>query len=327
MHNRTMKRKNSNHRFLVYAAVCALACASPVRAQEAPAESKVLPYQVEKFSLPGPVAGVMVKVDLTDPRVKIKVALADDRDPDGDGPCIGQLDTPSSAARKNDFAIALNASFFSAPTAKDVLGQKIRYFVGNCTIPVGWHFSSGKVLSKPSNAKLRATLIVHEDGKVSLADNVESLPKNTRFAVSGNAMVLQRGKVIASEKNAVRHPRSAVGLSANGKTLTLVAVDGRQATLAFDFGEPAAAGEERYVGHSRGVTYHELGELMKSFGAVDAINLDGGGSTALVVKDFRTGVFSVANQPSDLSTFKFPVRAERPVADVIGVSVEMGKVP
>jgi exopolysaccharide biosynthesis protein len=162
---------------------------------------------------------------------------------------------------------------------------------------------------------------------VSIADNVESLPKNTRFAVSGNAMVLQRGKVIASEKNAVRHPRSAVGLSADGKTLTLVAVDGRQAALAFDFGEPAPSGEERYVGHSRGVTYHELGELMRSFGAVDAINLDGGGSTALVVKDFRTGVFSVANQPSDLSTFKFPVRAERPVADVIGVSVEMGKTP
>jgi Phosphodiester glycosidase len=284
-----------------------------------------LPYQVERFNLPGPVAGVAVKVDLADARVKIKVALADDHDPDGDGPCVGQLDTPSSAARKNDFAIALNASFFSAPTAKDILGQKIRYFVGNCTIPVGWHFSGNKLLSKPTNSKLRATLIVDEDGKVSIADNVETLPKNTRYAVSGNAMVLQKGKIIASEKNAVRHPRSAVGLSADRKTLILVAVDGRQATLAFNFGDPIEPGEEKYIGHSRGVTYAELGALMKSLGAADAINLDGGGSTALVVKDFRTGVFSVANQPSDLSTFNFPIRAERPVADVIGVIVDTEK--
>jgi hypothetical protein len=320
-----MYQKHLIRLFFVCAAAGALMAAVYAHADNTPVATTELPYQIERFNLPGPVAGVAVKVDLTDVRVKVKVALADDHDPDGDGPCVGQLDTPSSAARKNDFAIALNASFFSAPATKDILGQKIRYFVGNCTIPVGWHFSSNKLLSKPANSKLRATFIVHEDGKVSIADNVAALPKNTRYAVSGNAMVLQRGKIISSEKNAVRHPRSAVGLSADRKTLILVAVDGRQATLAFNFGDPVEAGEEKYIGHSRGVTYAELGTLMKSLGAADAINLDGGGSTALVVKDFRTGVFSVANQPSDLSTFNFPVRAERPVADVIGVIVDTGK--
>ncbi len=284
-----------------------------------------LPYHLERFNVPGPIAGVMVKVDLDDPRVKVKVAMADERDPDGDGPCVGQLDTPSSAARRHDFAITLNASFFSAPATKDVLGQKIRYFVGNCTIPVGWHFSGGKQLSKPGNPKMRATMIVHDDGKISILDNVTELPKNTRYAVSGNAMVLKNGEAMAIEKNAARHPRSAVGLSKDGKTLILVAVDGRQATLAFDFGERAEPGEEKYNGHSRGANYNELGLLMKSFGAANAVNLDGGGSTALVVKDSRTGVFSLANQPSELSTFKFPVRVERPVADVIGISIEVGK--
>jgi hypothetical protein len=293
---------------------------------DVPATSE-LPYHLERFNLPGPIAGVMVKVNLADPRVNVKVAMADNHDPDGDGPCVGQLDTPSSAARRYDFAITLNASFFSAPATKDVLGQKIRYFVGNCTIPVGWHFSDGKQLSKPGNPKMRATMIVHDDGKISMLDNVTELPKNTRYAVSGNAMVLKNGEAIAAEKSAVRHPRSAVGLSKDGKTLILVAIDGRQATLAFDFGERVEPGEEKYNGYSRGATYNELGTLMKSFGAANAVNLDGGGSTALVVKDSRTGVFSVANQPSELSTFKFPVRVERPVADVIGISIEAGKGP
>lgn len=325
MHNQGMYQKLLLRSFFVCAAASALIGAVYAHADIAPLAATKLPYQVERFNLPGPVAGVAVKVDLTDARVKVKVALADDHDPDGDGPCVGQLDTPSSAARKNDFAIALNASFFSAPSTKDVLGQKIRYFVGNCTIPVGWHFSRNKLLSQPANSTLRATFIVDEDGKVSIADHVETLPKNTRYAVSGNAMVLQMGKITSSEKNAVRHPRSAVGLSADRKTLILVAVDGRQATPTFNFGDPVEAGEEKYIGHSRGVTYAELGALMKSLGAADAINLDGGGSTALVVKDFRTGVFSVANQPSDLSTFNLPIRAERPVADVIGIIVDTEK--
>ena len=77
-----------------------------------------LPFKVERFALPGPVAGVLARVDLADPRVRVKVALADDRDPDGAGPCVGQLDTTSNAARKNDFAITINASFFLAPNTR-----------------------------------------------------------------------------------------------------------------------------------------------------------------------------------------------------------------
>ena len=72
-------------------------------------------------------------------------------------------------------------------------------------------------------------------------------------------------------------------------------------------------------GHSRGATLAELGELMKAFGAADALNLDGGGSTALVVKDRTTGVFTVANRPSGLAADLPGLPAERPVVDVLGV--------
>lgn len=262
------------------------------------------PYSVERFSLPGPVRGVLARIDLRNPHVRIEVALADDRDPDGAGPCVGQMETPSVVARQHGYQIAINASFFATPHMKKLDGQEISYFVGNCGYPEGWHFSGGKLISSPAKENLRATMIVHRDGQVSLKDGVMELPGDTKFAVSGNAMILANGELTPSATDAIRHPRSAVGLSADGGTLLLVAVDGRQ------------------EGHSRGVTLAELAKLLQMFGAHNAINLDGGGSTSLVVRDPATGVHSIANQPSDLALSKLPVRVERPVIDVVGVVVE-----
>ncbi len=71
-----------------------------------------------------------------------------------------------------------------------------------------------------------------------------------------------------------RAPRSAFGVNEYGDYIFAV-VDGRQA-------------------HSRGCTLEEWANiLLKNFGAVNAINLDGGGSTELIVKD------SLVNKPSD----------------------------
>jgi len=61
------------------------------------------------------------------------------------------------------------------------------------------------------------------------------------------------------------HPRTAAGIDENGQ-LILMVVDGRQR-------------------NSRGVSLAELSGLMKAIGAVRAINLDGGGSSTLIVQD------------------------------------------
>ena len=263
-----------------------------------------LPYTVERVNLPGPVAGVLVKVNLTDPRVSVAVALSDDRDPDGVGPCVGQLETTSQVARKHNFDITINASFFEAPGAREIDGKKVNYFVGNCGWPEGWHFSNGKLFGQPKTARMRSTMVVHRDGKISLLDALQELPTDTKFAVSGNALMLKDGKPTPPAKDEARHPRSAVGLSADAHTLYIFAIDGRQ------------------EGYSRGVTLGELATIFIQYGAHNAINLDGGGSTSLVIKDPGTGAFSIANQPSDLSTLKLPVRGERPVVDVLGIRIE-----
>lgn len=84
-----------------------------------------------------------------------------------------------------------------------------------------------------------------------------------------------------------RHPRTAVGFNADSTKLYLLTVDGRQSTSA-------------------GMTLTEMGEFMKRFGVQNALNLDGGGSTTMVVHN------QVVNDPSDGS-------GERAVANALMV--------
>lgn len=263
------------------------------------------PIALQRFSLPGPVAGVVARVDLRDPRISVQLAMAEatgaeSRSASSD--CAGRLEVPSAVARRRDFAVAINASYFSA-AARDFGGRKVHFFVGNCGTPVGWHASDGLVRTRPSQPHIQATLVGHASGQLTMHARLVELPADARFAVSGNALVLEGGRVLGGTRSDVRHPRTAVGISEDGGTLLLVVVDGRQ------------------EGHSRGATLAELGGLMKGFGAHHAINLDGGGSTVMVAKDLATGVFAVVNRPSDLAAGLPETRVERPVVDVLGVRV------
>ncbi len=86
---------------------------------------------------------------------------------------------------------------------------------------------------------------------------------------------------------ASRHPRTLAGVERDG-TLLLVTVDGRRA------------------GWSAGVTLPEAARVMRSLGARDALNLDGGGSSGMVVRG------ELVSRPSDPS-------GERAVSDGIFV--------
>lgn len=92
--------------------------------------------------------------------------------------------------------------------------------------------------------------------------------------VGGDARVVTDGVNSANPDDINLHPRTAAGVTAAGKLL-LLTVDGRN------------------PGHSRGVTTPELGDLMIQFGALNAINLDGGGSTTMVFADPTPRVVNV----------------------------------
>lgn len=76
------------------------------------------------------------------------------------------------------------------------------------------------------------------------------------------------------------NPRTAIGFKADG-TIILLMVDGRAST------------EQR-----NGITMFELGELLRRYDCVDGFNLDGGGSSSLVVRN-DAGGFTTVNYPSD----------------------------
>lgn len=84
-------------------------------------------------------------------------------------------------------------------------------------------------------------------------------------------------------------PRTAIGITKKGEFI-LYTIDGRQ------------------NGYSYGVQLSTLAKRMKELGCIDAINLDGGGSTSIVSLMPGDGVPSLQNKPSDgrerkISTF------------------------
>jgi exopolysaccharide biosynthesis protein len=125
-------------------------------------------------------------------------------------------------------------------------------------------------------------------------------------AVGGRPVLVRDGAVtgdVDTEGNAgfrERNPRTAAGISRNGRRLILVAVDGREYQNA-------------------GMTLRELADLMLALGARDAINLDGGGSTTMVYADpDSAGRLRIANHPSDRE-------GERTVGDALAVVHACGR--
>ncbi len=85
-----------------------------------------------------------------------------------------------------------------------------------------------------------------------------------------------------------RNPRTMAGVERDGDLL-LVAVDGR------------------VPGYSAGLDFEEEAAVMRSLGACDALNLDGGGSTTMVIRG------TMVTRPSDAT-------GERPIGDAILVA-------
>lgn len=106
-----------------------------------------------------------------------------------------------------------------------------------------------------------------------------AVPENIKEAIGANVTLIEGGQVTAGLDAATKQPRTAVGIDANGKVVVIVA-DGRQAA-------------------SSGYTLSELADEMLRLGCVDAVNLDGGGSTTYAARYAGESALTVANSPSD----------------------------
>ncbi|MDR0707364.1 MAG: phosphodiester glycosidase family protein [Treponema sp.] len=164
---------------------------------------------------------------------------------------------------------------------------------------VGLTVSNGVVVSAPV-ARYDA-LVFYADGAMAIENQgaIRGAIRNGGSiwnAVGGFYAILKDGALTeraVSEQGEKRHPRSAAGI--HGAILYLLVVDGRQ--LA-----------------SVGATEAETALILQKLGAVDAINFDGGGSTALALRSQNHGVFVVNTPVHGLFSGK-----ERAVASCVGV--------
>ncbi|MCS0600809.1 phosphodiester glycosidase family protein [Streptomyces sp. LP11] len=111
------------------------------------------------------------------------------------------------------------------------------------------------------------------------------------FAIGGFP-VLRHGRPLTGLDDGTSAVRTVVGFKGGGEQLLILALDG------------AAA-------YRTGLTVAEEAGTMRSLGASDAFNLDGGGSTEMVTRDAGAGAVTVRNHPSG--------GAERPVPNGVGV--------
>lgn len=122
-----------------------------------------------------------------------------------------------------------------------------------------------------------------------------ALPFTPDFMIGGGPYLVRAGRPLGSAGAGLekfsedfirnRHPRTAIGVRNDGR-LVIVTVDGRR------------------PGKSVGMTVDELAQLVAGLACVEAVNLDGGGSTTMVVGG------KVVNLPSDPG-------GERPVSDAL----------
>jgi hypothetical protein len=213
---------------------------------------------------PRPLRIHVLKLDLESHEYQPVVVV--NADPDGDGPAEAALESPEAMASRAGLVAAVNSAVFGR--LPDATGKRSdRWAVGMPVEILGWTVADG--LERSSFERGRASLWFDATGRPGMAADLKGVgggAAGVRQATAGFGMLLVDGEIRAGEGGPL-HPRTSAGISRDGKTLILVVVDGRQ------------------PGVSEGVTDRELATIMMESGCDDAINLDGGGSSVMLVSD------------------------------------------
>ncbi len=291
--------------------ILAIAC-GPGRAQDSrPAWTRLdldLPegMEVRRATLPGPVRAFAAFVPLHRPEYELRPMHSTHRD--GKEPL-------SAMATSQKALLAINTSFFNmdvrpCPVLGWIVidGREVFPPVLSVQRKSSWFRVSRSALWWGDDEKPRIDWITRVgDDTWSLTTPLPGVETETRTSPPERATKLGRVRAAIGagprllrdgvptitrqpermfESEDVRHPRTAVGLTADDR-IVLVVLDGR-------------------CPESVGMTLVELAGLMATLGARDAMNMDGGGSSTLVVHG------KVVNDPLGKGV-------QRPVPTALGV--------
>jgi hypothetical protein len=207
-----------------------------------------------------------IRIDLHAPGIEFITTPAN-----GEKPLETTSETASEFLVRHHLQVAINANFFEPccdPGEKNLRGLAI---------------SRGEIVSPPLlHGRCSSVLLITRDNVATITTMESPIPLDHYWtAVAGSERVLIAGVKPGfpdGHFHSGEHPRSAVGITKDGRFLILLAIDGRQ------------------LGYSIGATMTDVADWLLRFGAYDGLNLDGGGSTALVRADGERAL--VLNHPS-----------------------------
>lgn len=237
-------------------------------------------YQRKVYSTPRPHIVNTVTVDLASNRIRPFVS------PPESGNNLAMK--TSEFIKKYDLDLAINGSFFYPFTENTPWDYSPRS--GDKVHALGENISDGKRYGK---ATKDWNVLCFDQSNLTQITLDNHCPENTVQGVAGQEILVKDGiSIIDYETKA--YGRAAVGINKQGDKLWLFVVDGKQPF------------------YSEGVTLSELAQIAVDLGCDRAINLDGGGSTTLTVR--QSGKVKLLN--ATIHT-KIPMR-ERPVANHLG---------
>lgn len=287
---------------VVFAVIAAVSLAS-CRSEPPPSGATVMNVDWKKFDselagMPGsiqvwegvdeelPLKAWFVKVDPSDPMVDIEVLSSGDSDgrqsalefAEQSGACIivnGGYFKVENDMYSHIGLLKANGSMIHAATP-GIVKDNVRYPVLRSAIgfdnenrpEIGWVSSQEDSIFMWNAPIVNAPGIPGKLDSLGTASNwliQDAIEAGPTILLNGQSAISVDEEVFFGTTIPDIHPRTAAGIDKDGNLLLMV-VDGRQR-------------------NSRGVSLAELAGLMKAIGAVKAVNLDGGGSSTLVVKN------------------------------------------
>jgi Phosphodiester glycosidase len=251
----------------------------------------LLPPEADPVWIKSDTPGMRILFEMDQSQTVGGVALALDTEfldfvvssPDPTGKGETRSAKTSEFARQADVLLAINGSPFNPANPFNRSNKAMDI--------VGIHIIEGETLSQTVPAF--DALYVLKNGQIIFGSQ-STVPYGTWTALGGFHLLLEEGHNMGIDD--MRHPRTVLGLSEDGKTFYLAVFDGRQRERA-------------------GLTTEETASWMSWLGCNSALNMDGGGSSTLVINE--NGTVRILNSPVHRGRPGF----ERAVANHLGILI------
>ena len=218
--------------------------------------------------------GYVMEIDMSNPSVHI---VAGYKDYQGE---VWGMQTVRNQAKAAE--PVLQGDSYFGPNAKIVGAINANFFNMATGEPLGPLVMNGKICHNIAGNHDYGYFAVFKDGHAEIIRDDVPISADIVEAMGGANMLVENGVSVIHDghNQAARNPRSAVGVKADG-TVVLYEVDGRQAPM------------------SVGMTCEEMAEFMLGAGCVDALLLDGGGSSTFCTRREGDDILTVQNSLSD----------------------------